>query len=99
MKWEYLVVYVEGMTVTYQNHEHGVQDFLDAVGQQGWELVTSVPLRIQNSTDAQEFAGLSQFALYFKKSMSSRKVKGTRDLSPVTSIPTNLDDVDSSSPS
>jgi len=96
MKWEYLVVYVQGMTVTYQNHEHSVQNFLDAVGQQGWELVTSVPLRIQNSADAQDFAKPSEFALYFKKSMSSRKVKGTRDLSPVTTIPTNLDDIDSS---
>jgi uncharacterized protein DUF4177 len=67
MKWEYLVVYVSETTVNQDGHEYDVQEYLDLVGQEGWELVTAVPVAADASSDDEPAPTTFTCSLYLKR--------------------------------
>jgi hypothetical protein len=91
-KWEYMVVYVSGTMVCTRKGEQKVQEFLDRAGNQGWELVTAVPVDLQDAaTTVRDVPKLSEHALYLKR--ESGQIQGTRDLSSSNAAPIDLDDI------
>ena len=91
-KWEYMVVYVSGTMVCIRKGEQKVQEFLDTAGNRGWELVTAVPVDLQDAaTTVRDVPKLSEHALYLKR--ESGQIQGTRDLGPPASVPADLDDL------
>ena len=81
MRWEYLVIYVTGRIASFNGQNVDVQEFLDARGQEAWELVTAAPLTIQASANLEDVPGSARYVLHLKREL--KKVKGTRDVSPV----------------
>lgn len=81
MRWEYLVVYVAGKSAAFNGENVDVQEFLDARGQEGWELVTAAPLTMQASANLEDFPSSARYVLHLKREL--KKTKGTRDVSPV----------------
>jgi hypothetical protein len=71
MKWEYLVVYVSETTVNHEGHEYDVQEYLDLVGQEGWELVTAVPVAADAATDEEPAPTTFTYSLYLKRELDT----------------------------
>ena len=71
MKWEYLVVYVSDTTVNHDGNEYDVQDYLDSVGQEGWELVTAVPVAADAAADDEPTPTTFTCSLYLKRRLDS----------------------------
>jgi len=91
-KWEYMVVYVSNTMVCTRKGEQKVQEFLDKAGNQGWELVTAVPVDLQEAaTTVRDVPKLSEHALYLKRKFG--QIQETRDLSRINSLPADLDDI------
>jgi hypothetical protein len=91
-KWEYMVVYVTGTMICTRKREQKVQEFLDTAGRQGWELVTAVPVQLQDpATTVPDGTRLSEHALYLKRALPD--TARTQDLTPGNPVATDLDDI------
>lgn len=66
-KWEYLVVYVSETTVNHDGQEYDVQEYLDLVGEDGWELVTAVPVAADATSDDEPAPTTFTYSLYLKR--------------------------------
>ena len=66
-KWEYLVVYVSATTVNHDGQEYDVQEYLDLVGEDGWELVTAVPVAADATSDDEPAPTTFTYSLYLKR--------------------------------